>query len=302
MSTQTDRWTVALDRASVLAATVVPGGEGHWDFVAVRGVLAVTIYALAVRDSWEPRAVPLDDVAEVLEDRDSYLTLADVLTAGGHALDDTTGDPVAAQWSWLLRHWDPGAPPHLRWDGLTRGIGRGLPDPAIDVVNSWARIALTRASEPGECPARVISADRADALWGQSARHADGLLRWSIADDPRWWDRVRGAVIDTGSVSTLLGYAIWQAALDEVGVTPVSEYLDADALASTLAAEPNPLERPDGGPLAGLVALAADPARRDEWTRLTRVTRGVLTRHVIDSGVPLDGHLTLGERQAARQR
>jgi hypothetical protein len=59
---QNDRWTESVDRASELARTVVPGEPaGTWDFAAIRGMLAVTIYTLAVRDGWAPRAVPLDD-------------------------------------------------------------------------------------------------------------------------------------------------------------------------------------------------------------------------------------------------
>ncbi|WP_067665954.1 hypothetical protein [Nocardia miyunensis] len=112
-------------------------------------MLAITLYALALRDQQPIPEVTLSRILVPLLDRDDFLAQAKVLSAAGHDLDtdtaagsDTGEDPVAQQWKWLLRTWDPQETPGARWDGMTRGIARGLADPAIDVLHSWARGAV----------------------------------------------------------------------------------------------------------------------------------------------------------------
>lgn len=147
-----DLWAEALDRADVLAAASLgwrgPRGDEqpNWDHHGVRGMLAVTIYALALRDHQPVTDVALSAILVPLLDRDDFLAQAGILADAGHDLDTSAEcvevDPVARQWRWLMRAWDPDAGPGVRWDGMTRGIARGLPDPAIDVLYGWARAAV----------------------------------------------------------------------------------------------------------------------------------------------------------------
>ncbi len=128
-------------------------------------MLAVTIYAVALRDKEPVADVALSRILVPLLDRDDFLAQAHVLTAHGHDLEiaadsgpDAADDPVAAQWTWLLRTWDPDAAAGVRWDGMSRTIAPGLPDPAIDVLYGWARRAVEDplVHERGGLAARTI--------------------------------------------------------------------------------------------------------------------------------------------------
>ncbi|WP_433531332.1 hypothetical protein ACQPYA_04265 [Micromonospora sp. CA-263727] len=135
-------WTAALARGGDLARrSLSEGAAASWDWVATRGIIAVALHALACRDAVAVTAVPLGRLIVPLLDRDRFVTL--VTTTLAAQISDAT-HPVAAQWAWLLRPWDPDAPPAERWDGLTRGIARDLPDPAIDVCLHWAGGAVER--------------------------------------------------------------------------------------------------------------------------------------------------------------
>lgn len=112
-------------------------------------MLAITLYALARRDEQPVPDVALSRLLVPLLDRADFLAQAQALSAMGHNLEidaaagsDVAVDPVAGQWNWLLRTWDPQAAPGIRWDGMTRGIAPGLADPAIDVLCGWARAAV----------------------------------------------------------------------------------------------------------------------------------------------------------------
>ncbi|WP_030743032.1 hypothetical protein [Streptomyces sp. NRRL F-5135] len=56
-------------------------------------------------------------------------------------------DPLIGMWLWLTLTWlalsslDPG-PERRRWDGMSCAMGRGLPDPAVDLVGHWAARAV----------------------------------------------------------------------------------------------------------------------------------------------------------------
>ncbi|MFD8978584.1 hypothetical protein [Streptomyces sp. NPDC059564] len=156
-------WDAAVQRATALTSARTPGGmdERCWDDVAIRGILAVTLYSLHLRNRQPVGDIRWQQVLWQLRDDARVTDLATAaLTSGGHDLAPTAepGDPVAGCWAWLTRAWDTRAPktpvidkraavhvpsdlrqlpqvPELRWDGMTRGIGRGLPDPAL-VMNS----------------------------------------------------------------------------------------------------------------------------------------------------------------------
>lgn len=147
VSGEDEEWGAALARADALAVVGlgVPGpceGERQsWDHCGVRGMLAVTLYAVALRDGQSVIDVPLSRMLVPLLDRGDFLSQANVLAGAGHDLEAIGSDPVVRQWYWLLRTWDPEAGPG-RWEGMTRAIARGLPDPAIDVLHGWARAGV----------------------------------------------------------------------------------------------------------------------------------------------------------------
>ena len=151
------QWVMALSRADGLTAHAlrIPAPrddeQPNWDHVGVKGMLAVTIYATAIRDQLAVEDVGLGAILVPLLYREVFLAQAKILHGAGHDLATGTdsgayaADPVVRQWKWLLRTWDPDAAPRDRWDGMTRGIARGLPDPAIDVLCGWARGGVDRA-------------------------------------------------------------------------------------------------------------------------------------------------------------
>lgn len=168
VTSEHDVWAAALARAERLTEQMfrLPGPEQgereDWDHYGVRGMLAIAIYATALRTEQPVTDVPLGRILVPLLDRDDFLAQAHVLTRAGHDLGNDTNpgavaDPVVQQWKWLLRTWDPDAEPGARWDGMTRGIARGLPDPAIDVLYGWARGAVEDplARERGAISART---------------------------------------------------------------------------------------------------------------------------------------------------
>ncbi|MDG4795216.1 hypothetical protein [Micromonospora sp. WMMD1082] len=136
-------WSDALVLGGDLARLSVPWGTAaSWDWVATRGIIAVALHAVACRDEVPVAAVPLGQLIVPLLDEDRFVTLVTTVLAA--QLGDAA-NPVSAQWAWLRRPWDPDAPPGKRWDGLTRGIGRGLRDPAVDVCLLWAGAAVEQA-------------------------------------------------------------------------------------------------------------------------------------------------------------
>lgn len=169
--TEASAWDECVRRASVATAAEQPGGqdEGCWDFVAIRDIIAVVLYSLHLRDGQPVKNVPWNSVLWHLRDDDRVNTLAhEVLPPAGHCIDLSaeSDDLVVERWRWLTRTWDPDAPvrprkrqpppwgklfqsdrserpedaeePEPRWGGLSRGIGSGLPDPALEVCTSWA--------------------------------------------------------------------------------------------------------------------------------------------------------------------
>ncbi|WP_157876815.1 hypothetical protein [Streptomyces graminilatus] len=163
----TDAWDAAVRRATAVVHRERPGGmdEDNWDTVAMRDIIAMVLYALHTRGGAAVEAVPWAQVLWWLWDDEHVIALVeDTIPGAAQSLTEPGGeqdDPVLARWRWLNRTWDPDAPvrrrnlpptsweflrqqrenasgaplPEPRWDGMSRGIGDGLPDPAL-VMNT----------------------------------------------------------------------------------------------------------------------------------------------------------------------
>ena len=106
-----------------------------------------------------PEEVALAEVAIHLETTGRIRDTVTGLLGADFDLSGSDGDdPVGVQWAWLTRSWTPehelpapGNPLRQRynaWDGLPRGIARGLPDPAVSILQEAAyAIALSRLGE-----------------------------------------------------------------------------------------------------------------------------------------------------------
>lgn len=146
----------ALRRAEelVLAAHLENArGRWSWEGTAMRDLVALALYATGLRDRTPADETPLGRVLVPLFDQADFEQLVRAeLTAAGHRLGAADSaepadpaDPVSVRWAWLHRRWDPDAPIGQRWDGLPRGVARGLPDPAIEICLSWAGGVVDRA-------------------------------------------------------------------------------------------------------------------------------------------------------------
>jgi hypothetical protein len=166
-----DPWDKAVRRATDATADDQPGGmdEQCWDHVAIRGIVATVLYTLHLRERQPVDTIGWPAVLWQLHDHERVTALVTtVLPRVGHDLAHTAapGDPVTECWRWLNRTWDPGAPvksallqpapsnrsqdgwvpaaPEPRWGGMCRGIGNGLPDPALEVCTHWAAGVVQR--------------------------------------------------------------------------------------------------------------------------------------------------------------
>ncbi|MFE9413933.1 hypothetical protein ACFYN0_34885 [Streptomyces sp. NPDC006704] len=156
-------WSQALERAATIAAADTPSALrrlDHWDYVAIRGVVAVVLQAVAEQTHVPPAAVPLRDVQRHLEQGPGHVRVLAESVVGAelaHATDAvpaaTAGDVSArGTWCWLTRTWPqpPGAPSahRVQYDGMTRGIGAGHPGAAVDTVLEWAARAVECSAAP----------------------------------------------------------------------------------------------------------------------------------------------------------
>ncbi|GAA2255752.1 hypothetical protein GCM10010430_44480 [Kitasatospora cystarginea] len=241
-SPQPTPWENAMRRASNATALDRPGGmdETCWDDVAMRGIVAMVLYALHLR-----HRQPVDEIRwqavlwQLRDDQRVEALVTAVLPDAGHDLSRTArpGDPVAECWRWLTRTWDPLAPvkssflqpalsrkapggwvpdtPEPRWGGMSRGIGSGLPDPALEVCTGiWAAGVVQRAiiaERQGHHPR-----DRIEVASGALKGHRGYVLEtgWHFDDATETVDGPAGYVVD----------------LDEVEGT---ERIDADQVAAS---------------------------------------------------------------------
>ncbi|MDX3231873.1 hypothetical protein PV419_41175 [Streptomyces sp. ME19-01-6] len=141
------QWPSAVARAEEITVRdqSVPNS---WDYQAVRNILAVTLAGLAHRQQVPVHAVTATCLLELLDRGPSAVcALADEL---GLSSSSATG-PAAEEWKWLTRPW-PSEPPAANGDGMPRGIGPGLTEPAVLVCTSWAALAAHRAEQPPDGP------------------------------------------------------------------------------------------------------------------------------------------------------
>ncbi|KPI02895.1 hypothetical protein OK074_5045 [Actinobacteria bacterium OK074] len=212
-------WDDAVRRATAVIESRTPEkmDENCWDHVAIRDIIAVVLYALHIRDGQHVDTLPWTSVLWWLRDDVRVIELVEDNVAGAaQALTGPAEGPeeqVFAHWRWLNRTWDPSAPilpdnqPAVSWDELfqsrrsdahtagtgpkprltsmTRGIGNGLPDPAIEVCTHWAAGAVER----------VLGAEHNGLAVHQRVRVTDGESAgqggyvqdtgWTVDDEAR---------------------------------------------------------------------------------------------------------------------
>lgn len=220
-------WDEAVRRATGATAADRPGGmdEQCWDDVAMRGIVATVLYALHLRERQPVDAIGWPAVLWQLRDDERVTVLVTtVVPRAGHDLARTAapGDPVTECWRWLTQTWDPGAPvksaflqpplshgsrdgwvpdaPEPRWGGLSRGIGSGLPDSALEVCTHWAggvvqRVLITEHQGHH-------THDRVNVTSGEFIGHR-GYVRdvgWYFDDATETVDGPAGYVVDLDDV------------------------------------------------------------------------------------------------------
>jgi hypothetical protein len=228
LAVSTDAWDAAVRRATAVVDRDRPGGmdEDNWDTVAMRDIIAVILYALHTRSKTAVEAVPWSQVLWWLWDDENVIALVeDTIPGTAEALTEPGGEldnPVLARWRWLNRTWDPDAPirrrnlpatswefhrqqrqhesgtplPEPRWEGMSRGIGDGLPDPAIEICTHWAAgvVATVFSAEQGGYAThqrvRVVSGEFA----GQGGYVQD--IGWVFHDEAQQVTGPTGYVVD----------------------------------------------------------------------------------------------------------
>ncbi|MFF7098281.1 hypothetical protein ACFY9A_38785 [Streptomyces rubradiris] len=169
--------------------------ETNWDYVAVRDVIAVVLYAVGERTGLRPQDVPLGAVLWHLKGGSQQVrTLTEDLLGptesawgAGPADRAACGDSVAATWRWLTRYWPASSwgGPASAWDGMSRSIGRGNPAPAVEVVTGWASravadaLAIDRRALAAGTRVRITGGEYA----GRFARVRS--IAWQLDDDAR---------------------------------------------------------------------------------------------------------------------
>lgn len=174
-------WVQAVQRADEIAAL------GHhpadsWDGRAIRGVLSVTLAGLARRQDQSVANVGIGSVLWHLDQGPAI-----VYELGGElglAAEDAEPQEAAAEWEWLVRRW-PTAPTLANSGGMPRGIGRGSPLPAVDVVTGWACVAA-QAALAAERPAGLTPRTRVRVIAGEDeGRSGEVVAPAWLMDDKR---------------------------------------------------------------------------------------------------------------------
>ncbi|MGW2866335.1 hypothetical protein [Streptomyces sp. NPDC001205] len=147
-------WHEALERADAVAAadmTAALRRPDHWDWVAVRGLVAIVLQALAEDGRTDPGAVPLRAVLEHLNRGPAHVRALAVRVVGLDPAAPPSDESAASTWQWLTRTWPrPSEGPQglrAQYGGMTRGIGAGHAGAAVDTALPWAARAVERAIE-----------------------------------------------------------------------------------------------------------------------------------------------------------
>ncbi|WP_405749420.1 hypothetical protein OG232_04575 [Streptomyces sp. NBC_01411] len=141
-------------------------------------MLAVTLLGLAKRQT---RTVDELDIGSVLW----HLAQGPAMV---HEFGDelrSAADETPTEWAWLTRPW-PKEPPLANSDGMPRGIGRGSPLPAVDVVTHWAASAA-RAALVTERPAGLAPRTRVQVIGGEDEGRSGEVIApaWLMDDENR---------------------------------------------------------------------------------------------------------------------
>ncbi len=170
-------WAQAAQRANEIAVL------GHhpadpWEGRAIRGVLTVALSGLAKR---QERPVEEVDIGSVLWHLAQGPAMVYEL---GDELRLAVGETLA-EWAWLTRPW-PKEPSQANSDGMPRGIGRGSPLPAVDVVTRWAGSAA-RAALVAERPAGLAPRTRVQVVGGEDEGRNGEVVApaWLMDDENR---------------------------------------------------------------------------------------------------------------------
>ena len=159
---QPARWPEAVRRADQIAALGHDPADS-WDRRAIRGVLAVALAGLARRQG---RSVAEVDTGSVLWHLDQGPAMVYELgNELGLAAEGAHPEDAAVEWAWLTRRW-PKEPALANSGGMPRGIGRGSPLPAVDVVTLWADSAA-QAALTAERPEGLAPRTRVQVVGGE---------------------------------------------------------------------------------------------------------------------------------------
>lgn len=172
--------------------------------------------------------MPWSSVLWWLHDDERVISLVeDTVPGAAQALTETTAgteDAVLDRWRWLNRTWDPDAPVRRRnrpssaggtlrqsghelfgtrvavagprWDGMSRGIAGGLPDPALEVCTHWAAGAVASVLS-AECRGFVVS-QRVHVMAGDFTGRRGYVqdLGWIVDDEEQKLTGPAGYIVD----------------------------------------------------------------------------------------------------------
>ncbi|MFJ2812167.1 hypothetical protein [Streptomyces sp. NPDC087294] len=155
-------WPKAEQRADHIASFGLHPVD-TWDGRAIHGVLAVAVAGLAARQRQPVAEVDTGSVLWHLDQGPS--AVCELAAELGLASEDAQPARAASAWAWLTRPW-PAQPPLANGDGMPRGIGRGSPKPAVEVVTLWA-CAATRDALAAERPTGLPSRTRVRVTGGE---------------------------------------------------------------------------------------------------------------------------------------
>ncbi|MGW2858323.1 hypothetical protein [Streptomyces sp. NPDC001205] len=224
----TGPWAEAVIRTTAATTAARPSemDESCWDDVAMRNIIAIVLYALHLRDGQPVESVSWNAVLwQLRNDQRVDVLVNGVLPGAGHDLARTAapGDPVAETWRWLTRTWDPHAPtkgfssvslgqshraesgwvpdaPEPRWGGMSRGIGSGLPNPALEICTHWAAGVVQTAIIAERGGHRTH--DRVEVIAGAFEGHR-GYVRdagWVFNNESETAEGPTGYVVDLDDV------------------------------------------------------------------------------------------------------
>lgn len=145
--THPELWQQALERAGAIVDPA-QGGEDSFDFLAIRGLIAVVDYAVlatGAQDGWDTTWAPVLYHFSASRLRD---LVRSAIPASGEFAPLLPGDTPAQTWAWLERKWDNlDDQPPWAGTGLSRSVRPDLPEMATAVYWNTARDYVHHALE-----------------------------------------------------------------------------------------------------------------------------------------------------------